>query len=156
MSADIDDLDLELAGIDDGGNNAPNVIEVVPELGPCVEWTGGRSAGGYGYFKDQYVHRIVAESIYGGTNGKVVMHRCDNKPCFNSNHLKVATQGDNIRDAFAKGIISFKKKTHCKHGHELSGDNVYYRKRAAGGRACVECKRRSCRDYRARKKKANA
>lgn len=25
MSADIDDLDLELAGIDDGGNNAPNV-----------------------------------------------------------------------------------------------------------------------------------
>lgn len=34
-----------------------------------------------------------------------------------------------------------KSKTHCKRGHELSGDNVYIAPSGRRIRACVECKR---------------
>lgn len=35
----------------------------------------------------------------------VVRHKCDNNPCIEPTHLELGTQGDNIRDAFARGRI---------------------------------------------------
>ena len=35
--------------------------------------------------------------------GMVVMHSCDNRACFNPNHLSLGTQQDNVNDALAKG-----------------------------------------------------
>lgn len=33
------------------------------------------------------------------------------------------------------------RQTHCKNGHALSGDNVYWRKDGRGLRDCMECRR---------------
>lgn len=33
----------------------------------------------------------------------ITMHTCDNPPCFNPEHVKRATQWDNIQDSIAKG-----------------------------------------------------
>lgn len=42
-----------------------------------------------------------------------------------------------------------RQQTHCKHGHELTGKNVYWYE---GRRKCVPCKVQRVRDYRAKKK----
>lgn len=33
---------------------------------------------------------------------RVVAHRCDNKRCFNPDHVYVASQSENVRDAWAR------------------------------------------------------
>jgi len=35
--------------------------------------------------------------------GFVIMHQCDNPKCVNPDHLRLGTQGENMRDAFKKG-----------------------------------------------------
>jgi hypothetical protein len=36
--------------------------------------------------------------------GEVARHTCDNKACINPEHIIVGTQGDNMRDAFERGL----------------------------------------------------
>lgn len=45
------------------------------------------------------------------------------------------------------------RKTHCPHGHEYSGNNLYVSPK--GWRYCRECKKISSREYRRRKKIEN-
>jgi hypothetical protein len=74
----------------------------------CWEWTGALR-GGYGHLvvagSDMAAHRLAWE-LANGTgvpNGRVVCHRCDNPRCVRPDHLFVATQRQNIRDAVRKG-----------------------------------------------------
>lgn len=76
----------------------------------CWEWTGGRHSYGYGVFmlpgSDKHVraHRYSYERTYGPIpDGLVVMHKCDNPPCVNPDHLQLGTKRDNIWDAVIKG-----------------------------------------------------
>ena len=74
----------------------------------CWNWNGGKLVEGYGRFVDRgkYVlaHRVSWE-IHNGPipEGLCVLHRCDNPPCTNPDHLFVGTHGDNARDRAAKG-----------------------------------------------------
>lgn len=73
----------------------------------CWVWTG-YTRKGYGAIfllgKTYAVHRIVFADIHGPIpEDMVVMHRCDNPPCCNPAHLKLATQRENMLDMFAKG-----------------------------------------------------
>lgn len=76
---------------------------------PCREYHGTRNGKGYGQMKVdgriRSVHRWIMELALGRqlVPGEVVMHLCDNPPCFRVSHLRVATQRENIRDAVAKG-----------------------------------------------------
>ncbi len=76
---------------------------------PCVEWSGAHAQrygiilqkGGRVKFR---VTRLVYELVYGKKAGPLmVMHRCDNPPCFLAPHLQLGTQSENMVDMFSKG-----------------------------------------------------
>ena len=74
----------------------------------CLVWKGAKLASGYGLVriggKWKLAHRIAWTLAHGEIpNGAEVLHRCDNPPCVNDDHLFLGTQGDNNRDRSAKG-----------------------------------------------------
>lgn len=83
----------------------------------CWEWNGARSifvkrkGEGYGVMraqgKNQFTHRFSWE-IHNGPipNGLLVLHKCDNPPCVNPDHLFLGTYLDNARDRDSKGRLN--------------------------------------------------
>lgn len=124
----------------------------VTETG-CWEWNGARHTFGYGLLRAGKtsgtrlamvgVHRLSAQLWLNlPPESKLsVLHRCDNPPCFNPEHLMIGTQADNIQDAIKKGrphpAYLGSQRTHCKYGHERIPENVY--DRGNGRRACKIC-----------------
>jgi hypothetical protein len=103
----------------------PDAIErfwakkVVTDSG-CWEWTGQRAKPTphnpwkYGYGKVKYVvngkkknyivHRLAWELVNGLIpDGMMVLHKCDNPPCFNPEHLKLGTHQENMDDMVQRG-----------------------------------------------------
>jgi hypothetical protein len=80
---------------------------------PCLECRGPTQSKGYGCptFDGRQVllHRHIVETAEGRPlePGEVVMHLCDNPPCFRYDHLRRATQSENITDAVRKGRHRF-------------------------------------------------
>ena len=77
-------------------------------MSECIEWEGLRNSKGYGRAwyegKMWLAHRAAWAKVHGPIpEGMCILHRCDNPPCVNSDHLFVGTQADNIRDAQRKG-----------------------------------------------------
>jgi hypothetical protein len=74
----------------------------------CIEWIARRVPWGYGLVcvkgKDTRAHRYSWERTYGPIpDGLHVLHRCDNPPCVNPEHLFIGTNQDNVADKVAKG-----------------------------------------------------
>lgn len=74
----------------------------------CLVWTGERNRGGYGQIRDGGpkvpVHVAAWRLLVGPVpEGKKVLHRCDNPPCWEVSHLWIGTQKDNVADMWAKG-----------------------------------------------------
>lgn len=78
---------------------------VVIEDNGCIEFVGNKDAHGYGRFHNVLAHRRSLLLSGVDISGKCVLHKCDNPPCVNPDHLFVGTQIDNIADAKAKGRI---------------------------------------------------
>ena len=78
----------------------------------CWEWAGYKNHHGYGRMlvrrdgKNRLlaVHRLAYQAWVGEIPAdKIVMHTCDNRCCINPEHLRVGTQGDNMRDMVSRG-----------------------------------------------------
>lgn len=126
----------------------------------CLEWRGERDRDGYGKIRlsiggrrRAMVHRVAYEEWVGPIpKGLIVMHTCDNPPCFEPTHLRVGTYSDNLNDAYQKGRKIGPKATDiCIRGHDLTGWNVYHYLTPKGtpARACNLCRR--ARYYEARR-----
>ena len=113
-------------------------------MSECVIFQGTKSDKGYGRVwhngKMVRAHRLAYETHVGPIpKGMFVCHRCDNPPCINPEHLFLGTTTDNIRDAVAKGRMYSQRKTHCKRGHLLAGENLRPTAANQGIRLCREC-----------------
>ena len=69
----------------------------------CWEWKKGKDKDRYGRvqinYKLQRTHRLSYREFVGKIpEGKLVLHKCDNPPCCNPNHLFLGTKKDNSDD----------------------------------------------------------
>lgn len=80
----------------------------------CWEWNNWCGPRGYGYTTIQNgfegkrtwkVSRLVYRLWYPDRfdDNLCVLHKCDNPPCCNPNHLFLGSNGDNTRDMLLKG-----------------------------------------------------
>ena len=66
----------------------------------CWPWIGGVHIKGYGVFysdsKNLKAHRIIYQLSFGQIpDGKLIMHKCNNKLCCNPKHLQIGTDLEN-------------------------------------------------------------
>src|SRR5215211_5612813 len=88
-----------------------------PELGSCWRFTGTTTPyGRIAKAQDSYTHRLGWKLLRGPIpEGMELHHRCGVYACWNPDHLELVTHAENL---------AFKRKTHCKHGHSLSDENL--------------------------------
>ena len=77
----------------------------------CVEWDGHRDEDGYGRLsvdgRMMSSHREAWVRTFGPIpEGLCVLHKCDNPPCVNPEHLFLGTHQENMRDRDQKGRAS--------------------------------------------------
>ena len=112
--------------------------QLIIDKNNCHVFTGSKDSCGYGRINKDgkliRLHRAMWEKHFGEiSNGKVIMHKCDNPSCINIDHLQIGTQLDNVRDMWAKnrGVKLFgnthtlgkKVNTGEKHGNAIFSDD---------------------------------
>lgn len=81
----------------------------VPELGACWEWKGNTDWYGYGVLKFEgktiRAHRAMWEKTHQKAmpRNRNALHKCDNPPCVNPDHIWPGTQAENVFDMHRKG-----------------------------------------------------
>lgn len=120
----------------------------------CWEWTGAKN-GGYSIFymnnRTVYGHRTIWAWLYGPIDPSLeIDHLCDNRPCVNPAHLRLATPRENtLRGATVSAANAY--RTHCPKGHAYV---EHVRVRPGGGRECRLCRRQQ--SYEAYLRRRNA
>lgn len=114
---------------------------------PCMPWPGSMSPYGYaGQIKiggvRKYPHRLIYENVIGPIpDGLTLDHLCRNRPCVNPYHMEPVTIAVNVLRGDGPTARN-SRMTHCKNGHELSGDNIYKWNLKNSLRICKVCRRK--------------
>lgn len=118
----------------------------------CWSWTGRLRDNGYspGYAmfneggKLKVASRVSYEHFIGGLkDGLQIHHICNNKKCVNPKHLMQVTAFENCHLSNTVAHLN-SIKTHCKHGHEFTEDNI---QRSGKYRLCKTCNRKRASDW---------
>lgn len=122
----------------------------------CWLWSGGGEPYGVFWVDGLSVsaHRF-SRLAFGGPveDGLHIDHKCRVKCCVNPDHLEPVTPQENAARKPIQGN-QYKNATHCKHGHELSGDNVRINSRT-GQRVCRACNNERVRRWKQESRHAN-
>jgi len=110
----------------------------------CWEWAGSRTNQGYGriWFQNEYysAHRVSYERYYGPiSDGLLVCHKCDNRPCVNPYHLFEGEYKDNMNDMYEKQRHAHGESQGCAKLTEAAIIEIRQR-RARGDRPTVLAK----------------
>jgi len=103
----------------------------VTQTADCWLWNGAKTPNGYGQFRLAgrfgrlvLAHRFSYETKFGPIpEGLWALHKCDNPPCVNPDHLFIGDRSDNMRDCAKKGRLNLqnqhrsKPKIACLRGH---------------------------------------
>ena len=130
-----------------------NVIKI-PESG-CWIWDLGLSPLGYGriFFqgKARFAHRVAYTLFKGAVpEGKELDHKCRIRCCVNPDHLDPITHAENVKRGARGALNPQRKQTHCKHGHEFTDQNTYWKNTPTGSktRMCIACKDKRSLEFR--------
>lgn len=110
----------------------------------CWAWIGATTRNGYGqvYLKYEHIlaHRLtwVAHHKRDVPEGLTLDHLCRNRACVNPAHLEPVPFRTNLLRGVSPVAVNA-RATHCKHGHELSPDNLVERY-LPEKRACKTCR----------------
>ena len=110
----------------------------------CWLWGGSTVGKGYGrvymgyqskrrgpdgrlHADTELAHRFSYIVHFGPVpDGMIVCHTCDNPPCVNPSHLFLGTNGDNVRDMYAKGRGGYRGSPGESNSHaKLQASDVY-------------------------------
>lgn len=84
-------------------------------------------------------HRLSYRAFKGPIpNGLSIDHLCNERYCWNPDHLEAVTPGENsARGSSTSGA----RRTQCRKGHPFTPDNTYYLQNGGGAvaRKCREC-----------------
>jgi len=105
--------------------------------GDCWPWRGHIDKAGYGKWLGRSAHRWAYIDTHGDPGPFPLNLLCRNRACVNPAHLEVVTAKVN-RD---RRVLT--PRTHCRHGHELTDDNVKIETTKAGHtlHRCWTCRR---------------
>ena len=83
-------------------------VKMPEEFGGCWLWVAARNKYGYGWVayggSSSLAHRVAHLLFIGPIpEGMCILHRCDNPPCVNPEHLFLGTRTDNNEDKKQKG-----------------------------------------------------
>ncbi len=82
-------------------------------------------------------HRWIYQYMVGEIpEGWTIDHLCRNTSCVNPDHLEAVTHKENVLRGFGPTALNA-RKTHCKNGHLLDGDNL--KVEDYGSRRCKLC-----------------
>lgn len=122
----------------------------------CWEWQGGISVKGYGTFsflgRQHLAHRIAWFLTHGYFPKwpRSLDHLCRNRKCVRPDHLEDVDIKENVLRGVGQPALNA-RKTHCKYGHPLAGNNIIVRH---DGRACRLCHYENCRTARRASRRA--
>jgi len=106
-------------------------------------------SGSGAHYVAKRVHHLVLEMFVGPRpEGALGRHFDDNPENNHVSNLRWGDRSKNTLDMVRNGIHNHARKTHCKHGHPLSGDNLIVTKKQ---RVCRACRHRRHKEYQARK-----
>jgi len=110
-----------------GRNDKRPFMDFVEKTESCWIWRGTVRTNGYGSYHGTHAH-VKSYEIHKGEipENTVVHHVCGNRRCVNPEHLEAVSNRENVLEG--KSLFASRaKQTHCKRGHELSGDNLIIR-----------------------------
>ena len=114
----------------------------------CWLWTAYKMRYGHGRIQVwveggrfiEAAHRLSYRLHVGEIpEGMFLDHLCRTPACVNPSHLEPVTNAENVMRGRSPQAENA-RKTRCKYGHPLAGDNLIWR--ACGRRECRICRRR--------------